>query len=101
MALTVDTVRPLEASEDAVVPGDEELLEDVGVGLLDLVEQHDRFRVVAQAACESASAVGADIAGRDAEQAGGGDRLAVMRHVEMDERAIGGLGKALAEMGLA
>ncbi len=90
--------------DEAVVPGGEEALVDLGMRLLEFVEQHDRFRLVAQRGGERAVARGADIAARLAEQARRRMRLAELAHVEEMEMPLVAeqlVGDDLGEIGLA
>ena len=85
----------------AVVPGGEELLEDVRMRLFDLIQQHQRVWHFLQPAGQLAVGVRADIALGRAEQLGGGVRAAHLRHVEMQQLAPECHGEALGEIGLA
>ena len=85
----------------------EELQQDVpdlGVGLLDLVEQHDAVRAAPHRLGELPAVAVADVAGRRADQPRDRVRLAVLGHVDADERRLRGeqpLGQRLDELGLA
>ena len=59
----------LAVGQAAVVDHLEQRVEDVGVGLLDLVEQHDRVGPAADGLGELAALLVADVAGRRADQA--------------------------------
>ena len=58
---------------------------DVGVRLLDLVEQHDAVRMRAHGVDEQAALLEADVAGRRADQPRHRVLLHVLAHVEADE----------------
>ena len=78
-------------------------VEDVGVSLLDLVEQHDGERLAAHLLGELATLVVADVAGRRADEAADRVLLLVLRHVEGDQRGLVAeqeLGEGLGELGL-
>ena len=70
-------------------------VEDVGVRLLDLVEQHDGVRVPPHGLRELAARLVPDVAGRRAGEARDGVRLHVLRHVNAHLRAeeIGAKGR--------
>ncbi len=79
-------------------------VEDVGVGLLDLVEQHDRERLAAHLLGELAALFEADEPGRGTEQPRDGVLLAELAHVERDQRRLvveQELGERLGELGLS
>src|SRR5690606_3573611 len=79
-------------------------VEDIRVGLLDLVEQHDRERLAAHTLGELAALFESDESGRGAEEARNGVLLAVLRHVEANQGILvveEELGQRLRELGLA
>ena len=63
-------------------------VEDVAVGLLDLVEENHLVGAAAHRLGQRAALVIADIAGRGADQAGDGVLLHVLRHVDADHRRL-------------
>ena len=65
--LRKSTVRPLAVGEAAVVQHLEQHIEDVGVGLFHLVEEHDLVGPAADGFGERAAFVVADVAGRRAD----------------------------------
>ena len=71
-----------DLGDEAVVPRRQEALVDFRMRLLELVQQHDRVRHVAQRRRHRAVAVRADIAAGLAEQACRRVRLAELAHVE-------------------
>ena len=99
-------IRGLAAAvgEPAVLEDLQELVEDARMRLLDLVEQHDRERLLAHRVGELAARVVADVAGRRAEQPGAGVLVGELAHVEADVRALVAedeLRERLRELGLA
>ena len=74
---------------------------DVGVRLLDLVEQHDRVRVLVDRVGELAALIEADVARRRADQPRHRVLLHVLRHVEPDELDAEHARELLGELGLA
>src|SRR5439155_7921658 len=79
----------LAVGQPAVVEDLQEEVVDVGVPLLDLVEEDDRARLAPDLLGELAALLVADVAGRRADQAGDGVLLAVLRHVDADDRLLG------------
>ncbi len=74
------------------------------MGLLDLVEDHDRVRAAAQGFGQLAGVVVADVAGRGADQAAGGVAFHELGHVELDQGVLAAeheLGQGLGQLGLA
>src|SRR3546814_6417065 len=63
-------------------------VEHVGVGLLDLVEQHHREWLAPHGLGELAALLVADVAGGRAHQPGDGVLLHVLRHVEADHGVL-------------
>ena len=78
----------LAVGQATVVHHLQEHVEDVGVGLLDLVEQHDRVRAAAHGLGQLAALVVADVAGRRADEARDGVLLHVLGHVDADHRVL-------------
>src|SRR5690606_24636338 len=75
-----------------------------GVGLLDLVEEHDRERLAAHLLGELAALFEADESGRGSEQPRDGVLLTELRHVEGDQCGLvveEELGERLGELGLS
>src|SRR3954447_1247175 len=98
------TVRPLAVRQPPVVHQLQERVEDVGVGLLDLVEQHHRVGPPPHRLGQLAALLVADVAGRRADQPRHRVLLHVLGHVEADDRLLGvehQLGQALRQLGLA
>ena len=94
----------LAVGQAAVVEHLEQDVEDVAVGLLDLVEQDDRVGPAADRLGEPAAFLVADVAGRGADQPGDVVPLAELAHVEADHRRLAveeELGQRLGQLGLA
>ncbi len=94
----------LAVGQAAVVHHLQQHVEDVGVRLLDLVEQHDRVRPAAHRLGELAALLVADVAGGRADQPRDGVLLHVLGHVDADHRVLGvehELGERPGELGLA
>ena len=94
----------LAVGEAAVVEQLQQHVEHVGVGLLDLVEQHHRVRPAADRLGELAALVVADVAGRRADQARHGVLLHVLAHVDADHRPLvveQEVGQRAGQLGLA
>ncbi len=85
----------------AVVHHLQQQVEDVRMGLLDLVHQHHRVRVLEHRIGEQAALVEADIARRRADQARHGVPLHVFRHVEADQLDAQLVGQLAGDLGLA
>ena len=82
----------------------EQHVEDVGMRLLHLIEQHDLIRAPAHGFGQRPALLVADIAGRSAEQAGDGMLFHVFGHVETQHRGVvieQELGQRLAKLRLA
>ena len=95
---------PLAVGQPAVVEHLEQDVEHVAVGLLDLVEEHDRVGPAADRLGEPAPFLVADVAGRSADQAGDVVPLAVLAHVEADHGRLAveeELRQGLGQLGLA
>lgn len=88
MVLRKSTVRPWPSVKPAVVEDLEQDVEDVVVGLLDLVQQDDGVRAAADRLRQLAALLVADIAGRRADQPRDAVLLAVLRHVDTDHRPL-------------
>ena len=94
----------LAVGQPSVVEQLQEDVEDVGVGLLDLVEQDHAVRPAPHRLGQLPALVVADVAGRRADEARDGVLLHVLRHVEPHDRALvveHELGERLRELGLA
>ena len=94
----------LAVGQPPVVHHLQQHVEDVGVGLLDLVEQDDRVRPAAHGLGQLAALVVADVAGRRADQAADGVLLHVLRHVDAHHRVLRvehELGQRAGQLGLA
>ncbi len=77
---------------------------DFGVGLLDLVEDHDGVRAAAQGFGQLTGIVVADVSGRRADQAAGGMAFHELGHVQLDQGFLAAeheLGQGLGQLGLA
>ena len=95
---------PLAVGQPAVVEDLEQHVEDVAVGLLDLVEQDDRIGPAADRLGEPAAFLVADVARRGADQPGDVVPLAVLAHVQPDHGRLAveeELGQGLGQLGLA
>src|SRR5829696_3259138 len=94
----------LAVGQPAVVHDLQQHAEDVGVGLLDLVEQDDGVRPAPDGLGELAALVVADVARRRTDQARDAVLLHVLRHVDADHRVLRveeELGQRTGELGLA
>ena len=94
----------LAVGQAAVVHHLQQDVEDVGVGLLDLVEQDDGVRAPAHRLGELAALLVADVAGGRADEPRDGVLLHVLRHVDADHRVLGvehELGQRARQLGLA
>ena len=78
----------LAVGQPPVVEDLQQHVEDLGVRLLDLVEQDDRVRPAAHRLGELAALLVADVAGRRADQARDRVPLLVLGHVEPHHRAL-------------
>ena len=78
----------LAVGEPAVVEHLQQDVEDLGVGLLDLVEEHDGVGPAADRLGELAALVVADVAGRGTDQARDRVLLGVLAHVDAHDRAL-------------
>jgi hypothetical protein len=74
--------------EAAVVEDLQEHVEDVRMGLLDLVEEHYGIRATPHLLGQESALFVADIAGRSSEEPGHGELLHVLRHVHPDESVL-------------
>jgi hypothetical protein len=94
----------LGVRQPAVLQDLEQDVEDVRVGLLDLVEEQHRVGLAAHSFGELAALVVADVSGRRADQTRNGVLLHVLRHVDADHRLLVAeqeLGEGAGELGLA
>jgi hypothetical protein len=94
----------LGVGEAPVVEDRQQGVEHVGVGLLDLVEQHDAVGLAAHGLGELAALLVADVAGRRAHQPADGVALLVLAHVQAHHVVLGveqRLGQRTRELGLA
>ncbi len=78
----------LGVGQPTVLQDLQEGVEDVGVRLLDLVEQDHRERLAPHPLGELAALLVADVAGRGTHQPRDGVLLHVLGHVELDERVL-------------
>lgn len=88
----------------AVVEDLEQDVEDLGVGLLDLVQQDDAVRAAADRLRELAALLVADVAGRGADEPRDAVLLAVLAHVDADHGPLvveQEVGEGLRELRLA
>ena len=107
--ITIDRVREVDRAtlavgQPAIVEHLEQHVPDLGMGLLDLVEQDHGVGPPAHGLGQLAAVAVADVAGRRADQPRDRVRLAVLGHVDPDERLLGReqpLGDRLDELGLA
>jgi hypothetical protein len=77
-----------DVGEAAVVHHLQQRVEHVRVGLLDLVEQHDRVRAPADGLGQLAALFVADVAGGRADEPRDGVFLHVLGHVDADHRVL-------------
>src|SRR6478736_5400330 len=94
----------LRVGEAAVLEHLQQRVEDLRMGLLDLVEENDREGLAAHLLGELATLLVTDVAGRRAEQPAHRVLLGVLGHVELDQRVLAAeeeLGERLGELGLA
>ena len=102
--LRKSTVRPWRVGQAAVVEELEQDVEDVGVGLLDLVEEHHLVRPAADRLGQLAAFFVADVAGRRTDQPRHRELLHVLAHVDAHHRALvveQEFGQRAGELGLA
>ena len=76
---------PVPVGHPALVEEGEQRGEDVGVRLLDLVEQHHGGRILAERVGQRPAALVADEAGRRADELGHVDAVLVLAHVDPDD----------------
>ena len=91
-------VRQLPVLEDL-----EQDVEHLGVGLLDLVEEHDRVALAPDRLGQLAALVEPDVAGRGTDEPGDVVALHELAHVDLDEGVLAAeheLGEGLGELGL-
>ena len=79
---------PVAVGQPPVVEHLQQQVEDVGMGLLDLVEEDHLIGAAAHRLGQRTGFLIADIAGRRADQAGDGVLLHVFRHVDTDHRRL-------------
>ena len=94
----------LRVGQAAVFEDLQQRVEDVGVGLFDLVEEHDGERLATNGFGELTALFVTDVARRRADEAAHRVLLHVLGHVELDERVLvieEELGQRLGELGLA
>ena len=102
--LRKSTERPWRVGEATFLQDLQQRVEHVGVGLLDLVEEHHGERLAPHGLGELAALLVADVAGRRADQAADRVLLHVLGHVELDQRLLVAeqeLGERLGQLGLA
>ncbi len=95
---------PAPVGEAPVVEHLQEQVEDVGVRLLDLVEEEDAVRPAAHRLRQVAALLAVDVAGRRADEPRGHVLLHELAHVEARQRLLvveEKLGERLRELGLA
>src|SRR5215204_3462174 len=78
----------LAVGEPALVHDLEQHVEDVRVGLLDLVEEHDGIRPAPNRLGQLSALLVADVPRRGADESGHGVLLHVLGHVEADDRLL-------------
>ena len=94
----------LAVGQAAVVEHLQQQVEDLGVGLLDLVEQHHAVGLAPHGLGQLAALVVADVAGRGPDQARDRELLHVLAHVDAHDVALvveQELGERLGQLGLA
>ena len=104
MALRKSTVRPWASVSLPVLQDLQQDVEHVGMGLLDLVEQHHRVGPAAHRLGQLAALVVAHVAGRRTHQTADRVLLHELRHVHLDERRLVAeeeLGQGAGQLGLA
>src|SRR5262249_7249063 len=88
--------------DEPVIPGGQKVLVHVRMRLFEFVEQNDRVGSIAQARSQFSIASRPNITSRGAEQGRRGKRTArKLRHVEVQKLSPNGVGKDLAQIGLA
>ena len=76
-------------------------VEEVRMGLFDLVQQHDAVGMLVDRVGQETALIEADVARRRADQAADRMALHVLRHVEADQLDAHGAGKLAGDLGLA
>ena len=102
--LRKSTVRPWPSVRRPSSSTCKQHVEDVGVRLLDLVEQHDLIGPAAHGFGQRPALVVADVARRRADHAADRVLFHVLAHVQAGDRGLVGeeeLGERLGELGLA
>src|SRR5919199_2770319 len=95
---------PLGVGQPPVVHDLEQDVEDLGVGLLDLVQQDHRVRLAAHGLGQLAALLVADVARRRTDQPSHGVALHELGHVDLDHRVLAAeheLGQRADQLGLA
>ncbi len=98
------TVRPCESVRRAVVEHLQQCVEDVVMGLLDLVEQDDGIRLPPDGLGQLPPLLVADVTGRRPDQTGYRVLLHVLRHVDADYAFLAAeqrFGQGPGQLGLA
>ncbi len=104
MVLRKSTRRPLAVGQVPVLEDLQQHVEDLGVRLLDLVEQHHGVGLAAHGLGQLAALLEADVAWRRADQAAHVVALHELAHVDLDERILAAeheLGERLGQLRLA
>ena len=104
MVLVKSATRPLLSVRTSVVEHLEEGVEDLRVGLLDLIQQDDRVRTSAHLLGELPALLVADVARRRPDEAADGVALLVLAHVDADHRGLvveEELGQRLRQLGFS
>ena len=85
----------------AVVHDLQQQVEDVGVSLLNLIEQQHRVGVLIDGIRHHAALIEPHVSGRRADQAGHGVPFHVLRHIEPDEFHTHKIGELARDLRLA
>ena len=104
ITLRKSTVRPWPSVSRPSSSTCSRMSNDLGVGLLDLVQQHDRVGPAAHGLGQLAALLVADVAGRRPDQPGDAVPLAVLAHVDADHGPLvveQEVGERLGQLGLA
>ena len=94
----------LAVCQTAVIQHLQEDVEHIGMGLLDLIEQHHRVRLPAHGLGELAAFLKAHVSWRCADEPGHGELLHVLAHIDTHDVVLGieeGFGQSLGELSLA
>ena len=95
---------PLRVGQAPLLENLQQDVEHIGMRLLDLIEQHDRVRLLAHRLRELAALVEADVARGRTDQTAHAVLLHVLGHIEAQQRVLGveqKLGERLGKLGLA